>query len=214
VLDIAQNPAHWEEVVQKIQRGGEAGLRDGMEELYAALTDGVRARLVRSIEPQSVEDRLHEILMIVLEAIQRGELREPGRLMGFLKTVTRRRVVAHIRTASFQRRRFVTVDHMEPAAPAEQNPERRAARQEQLDRARGVLRRLSARDREILERFYFEEQPPEKICSEMKLTGTQFRLCKSRAIARCFELVRKGPAPAALAGQGRAQPVTLIQKTA
>jgi RNA polymerase sigma-70 factor, ECF subfamily len=212
VIEVSQIPAHWEEVVEKIQCGGEAGLREGMEELYAALTDGVRARLVRCIETQSVEDRLHEILMIVLEAIRRGELREPGRLMGFVKTVTRRRVVAHIRTASFQRRRFVTVDHMEPAAPVEQNPERRAARQEQLDRARGVLRRLSARDREILERFYFAEQPPGQICSEMKLTGTQFRLCKSRAIARCFDLVRKGSPTSAVAGGGRA--VTLIQKTA
>jgi RNA polymerase sigma-70 factor (ECF subfamily) len=214
VIESAQIPAYWEEVVEKIQCGGESGLREGMEELYAALTDGVRARLVRCIETQSVEDRLHEILMIVLEAIRRGELREPGRLMGFVKTVTRRRVVAHIRTASFQRRRFVTVDHIEPAAPTEQNPERRAARQEQLDRARGVLRRLSARDREILERFYFEEQPPEQICREMKLTGTQFRLCKSRAIARCFDLVRKGAAPAALAVQGHGQAAELIQKTA
>jgi RNA polymerase sigma-70 factor, ECF subfamily len=212
VIEVSQIPARWEEVVEKIQRGGEAGMREGMGELYAALTDGVRAGLVRCIEPQSVEDRLHEILMIVLEAIRRGELREPGRLMGFVKTVTRRRVVAHIRTASFQRRRFVTIDYMEPAAPVEQNPERRAARQEQLDRARGVLRRLSARDREILERFYFEEQPPGQICSEMKLTGTQFRLCKSRAIARCFDLVHKGvPASPGILGK---RAVTLIQKTA
>ena len=214
MIAIAQIPAHWEEVVAKIQRGGEAGLREGMEELYAALIDGVRSRLVRSIEAQSVEDRLHEILLIVLDAIRSGELREPGRLMGFVKTVTRRRVVAHIRTASFHRRRFVTVDHMEPAAPAEDNPERRAARQEQLDRARVVLRRLSARDREVLERFYFDEQAPGQICSEMKLTGTQFRLCKSRAIARCFDLVRKGAAPASFAVQGRGKALGLIQKIA
>jgi len=199
MFDFVQNPAHWEGVVQKIQRGGEVERREGMEELYTALTEGVRAKLVRSVETQAVEDRLHEILMIVLEAIQRDELREPGRLMGFVSTVTRRRVVAHIRTTSFQRRRFVTVDHMEPVAPLEENPERRAARQEQLDRARGVLRRLSARDREILERFYFEEQAPAQICGEMKLTRTQFRLCKSRAIARCFDLVRRNAATASLA---------------
>jgi RNA polymerase sigma-70 factor (ECF subfamily) len=213
-MEIEHIPAYWEEVVNKIQRGGEAGLREGMEQLYTALTDGVRARLVRGIEPQSVEDRLHEILMIVLEAIRRGELREPGRLMGFVKTVTRRRVVAHIRIAAFQRRRFVTVDHVEPAAPAEQNPEGCAARQEQLDRARGVLRRLSARDREIIERFYFAEQAPEQICREMKLTETQFRLCKSRAIARCFHLVRNGAAPASLADRARGQAAGLVEKTA
>jgi RNA polymerase sigma-70 factor, ECF subfamily len=131
VLDISEKPAHWARVVQNIQGGLGGQPRAAMEELYSALTSGVRATLLRAIEPQSVEDRLHEILVIVLEAIRRGELREPGRLMGFVRTVTRRRVVAHIRSASFQRRRFVTVDHAEPKAPVEDNPERRAERREQ-----------------------------------------------------------------------------------
>jgi RNA polymerase sigma-70 factor, ECF subfamily len=190
-------PAHWAEVVQKIQRGQDGGpqegcqegRQEGIEELYSALTAGVRGNLAHSVETQSVQDRLHEILVIVLEAIQRGELREPERLMGFVKTVARRRVAAHIRVAALQRRRFVTVEHVEPLAPAEQDPERCAVRGEQLDRVRKVLRKLGKRDREILERFYFKEQLPDQICGEMKLTGTQFRLFKSRAIARCFNMV-------------------------
>jgi RNA polymerase sigma-70 factor (ECF subfamily) len=197
--EIVQMHAHWAEVVRKIQIGDDTGLREGIQEIYTALTDGMRTRVARSVENQSVEDRLHEILVIVLEAIRRGELREPERLMGFVRTVTRRRVVAHLRGAAFQRKRFVTVDYIEPSAPSEQNPEKCAARREQLDRARKVLRTLGARDREILERFYFKEQAPTQICSEMKLTETQFRLFKSRAIARCFDMctsARRSLAPA------------------
>jgi RNA polymerase sigma-70 factor, ECF subfamily len=193
--DNAENALYWAGVVRKIQRGGGAGSREGIEEIYIALTNGVRARLVRSIETDAVEDRLHEILVIVVEAIQRGELRDPGRLMGFVQTVTRRRVVAHIRNASFQRRRFVTVDYIEPIAPLEDDPERCAARREQAARIRVVLRRLGARDREIMERFYFEQQPPAQICHEMKLTATQFRLYKSRAIARCCDFARERLSP-------------------
>jgi RNA polymerase sigma factor (sigma-70 family) len=205
--DKAENALYWADVVRKIQRGGEAGPREGIEEIYIALTNGVRARLVRSIESEAVEDRLHEILVIVVEAIQRGELREPGRLMGFVQTVTRRRVVAHIRNASFQRRRFVTVDYMEPIAPLDENPERCAARREQSARVRVVLRRLRERDREILERFYFEQQAPDQICDEMKLTATQLRLYKSRALARCFDFAQQGLSPVR-------QPLAQIAKTA
>jgi DNA-directed RNA polymerase specialized sigma24 family protein len=54
-----------------------------------------------------------------------------------------------------------------------------------------VLRGLSARDREVLTRFYLHEQSQEQICREMNLTGTQFRLMKSRAKARFGELGRR-----------------------
>ncbi len=178
--------AHWADVVAKIRSGDDAGMQD----LYVALSEGSYAGLIRNVDVQSVEDRLHEILVIVIEAIRGGELRDPRRLMGFVRTVTRRRVAAHIRSAVFQRRHFVVAGGVEPAAPFDQSPEARVAQHERLAGAMQVLRRLRARDREILERFYLWEQPPAQICSEMRLTATQFRLYKSRAIARCFDLAR------------------------
>lgn len=54
-----------------------------------------------------------------------------------------------------------------------------------------VLEGISARDREILTRFYLHEQTQQQICDEMNLTETQFRLLKSRAKARFGELGRK-----------------------
>jgi DNA-directed RNA polymerase specialized sigma24 family protein len=198
VLQIEQASADWTEVVRKIRVGDESAV----EELYAALSAGVRPTLLRSVETQSVEDRLHEILVIVLEAIQRGEVREPARLIGFVKTVARRRVVAHIRNAAFQRSRFVAVQNAEPLASFSRDPEWCAARVESVERTRRVLLHLTARDGEILERFYFKEEPPEQICREMQLTGTQFRLYKSRAIARCFHLAHPRP------------PVVILPRTA
>lgn len=50
---------------------------------------------------------------------------------------------------------------------------------------------LTARDREILMRFYLEEQSQDQICTEMGLTETQFRLLKSRAKTRFAEMSRK-----------------------
>ena len=50
---------------------------------------------------------------------------------------------------------------------------------------------LAALDREILMRFYLDEQSQDEICTEMGLTEMQFRLRKSRAKARFAELSRK-----------------------
>ena len=54
-----------------------------------------------------------------------------------------------------------------------------------------ALSRLVERDREILTRYYLHEQSQDRICAEMGLTETQFRLLKSRAKARLGELNRE-----------------------
>ena len=196
---FAEPFAQWVDVVGKIRSGDDAGVED----LYAALSDGVCASLFRNVDAQSIEDGLHEILIVVLEAIRGGELRDPRRLLGFVRTVTRRRVAAHIRSAIQGRQRFVPVGAVDPVAPVEQSPEERTAQREQVDRVRKVLNGLRPRDREIVERFYLREQVPRQICEEMGLTMTQFRLYKSRAIARCFDLARRTNAIVAACGVHR-----------
>ncbi|SRR5579883_114247 len=176
--------ARWVLLVEKILNGNERGV----EELYVILSQTVRASLAQTVHPSSVDDVLHEVLVIVLEAILNGGLRDPRRLMGFVRTIAQRRAVAHIRHAMFRRRRFVTMNVPEPSAPLRDSPENRLALRERTQRAQKLLRRLSLRDREILERFYLHEQPREQICGEMQLTETQFRLFKSRAIARCSRI--------------------------
>src|SRR5579862_5646642 len=99
---IDQRPGRWAEIVEKIRSDDESGV----EELYSALREGARNKLFRLVGPQSVEDRLHEVLLIVLEVIRSGELRDPERLMGFVRTVTRRQVAAHIRGAITGRKRM------------------------------------------------------------------------------------------------------------
>lgn len=184
-LDGAVTPSNWVVWTQQIRNGDEAGIAD----LYAALVPPLRARLSRVVSPEEIEDRLQEVLVIVLEAIRSEELRDPGRLPGFVSTVTRRQMAAHIRGQIIRRQRFV--EQVDRVQSLDQSPEERAARRERVEQLARFLRRLNARDREILERFYLLEQNVEQICQEMLLTETQFRLFKSRAIARCFDLARR-----------------------
>lgn len=177
----------WTAAVQQIRTGNELSV----ETLCAAVTECARAQLYQSVEAQSVDDHVQEVLMIVLAAIRNGELRNPECLMGFVRTVTRRQVTVHIRRNVIRRRRITSVESSElPAAPADESPEARLRLQERVALVRDVLERICSRDREILVRFYYKEQDSHQICREMQLTSTQFRLYKSRALAKCSELGR------------------------
>jgi len=180
--NTGESPEYWTDIVASIQRG-EA---HGVEELYRAISKGSSGKLFRSVDPQSVEDHIHEIVVVVLEAIHAREIRDPACLMGFVKTVTHRRVSLHIRTAMKHRRRMVSIeDGRDPRTPVHQSPEARASFKQKVHSVKKVIASLPERDREILLRFYYQEQAPEQICREMLLTATQFRLSKSRAIAKC-----------------------------
>ena len=82
----------WAGLVEKIRRNEP----DGLEELYRVFSRGVRFYLCRQLGPQDLDDRVHDTFIIVAQAIQRGELREPDRLMGYVRTIVRRQVAAQI----------------------------------------------------------------------------------------------------------------------
>ena len=65
-----------------------------MEELYAIFVKGVRYFLWRQLGPQDLDDKVHDVFIVILQSLQRGDLREPERLMGYVRTVLRRHVAS------------------------------------------------------------------------------------------------------------------------
>lgn len=174
----------WSSLVERIR----AGDPSAMEELYAVFAKGVRFYLWRQLGPQDLDDKVHDVFLIITQSIQKGDLREPDRLMGYVRTIVRRQVAAHIDTAVQSRRNQVSIEPGMTVRDCGLDPERMAIDRQSLDLAIRLLSSLPIRDREVLIRFYLKEQTPERICSEMDLTDTQFRLIKSRAKARYGEL--------------------------
>jgi RNA polymerase sigma-70 factor (ECF subfamily) len=197
--EVISDPVNWQGLVERIHGGDESG----MEELYRLFGRGIRYYLCRQLGHQELDDKVHDTFVIVVQAIRRGELREPDRLMGFVRTVVRRQVAAYIDDAVHSRRDELNLDLGIRVADRRDNPEQSAAFRQKVEFMREVLRALSARDREILTRFYLDEQSQEAICCEMELSETQFRLLKSRAKARFGEigkrkLQQKPPLPISL----------------
>ncbi|HTM47696.1 MAG TPA: sigma-70 family RNA polymerase sigma factor [Bryobacteraceae bacterium] len=162
-----------------------------MEELYRIFSRGVRFYLCRQLGPQDLDDKVHDTFVIVVQAVRNGELREPDRLMGFVRTVVRRQVAAQIDRAVQTRREQAELETTATMSDHRQTPEEAAILRQHEEVAEVVLRSVSGRDRDILTRFYLLEQTQQEICEEMHLSETQFRLLKSRAKARFGELGRK-----------------------
>ena len=181
------NAVQWSLLVEQIKAGEDAG----MEQLYKLFSRGIRYYLCRQLGPQELEDKVHDTFLIVVNAIKRGDLREPERLMGFVRTVVRRQVAAYIEHAVHMRREQADLETGISVADRKQNPEQEAMIRQKAELMKSALAALSQRDRDILVRFYLQEQPQEQICREMSLTETQFRLLKSRAKAKFGEIGRK-----------------------
>jgi RNA polymerase sigma-70 factor (ECF subfamily) len=177
----------WSVLVERIRQGDPAG----MEQLYAVFAKGVRSFLWRQLGPRDLDDKVHDIFLIVTQSIRRGDLREPERLMGYVRTVLRRQVAAYIEEAIHARRNEVEVEPGLYLTDRQISPERIILERQTQEVAMRLLRSLPERDRNVLTRFYLEEQPAEQICREMDLTETQFRLIKSRAKARYGELGKR-----------------------
>jgi RNA polymerase sigma-70 factor (ECF subfamily) len=182
--DLESEAVDWAALVGRVQRNDESG----MAELYRLFAKGIRFYLCRQLGAQEIDDKIHDTFLIVVKAIRRGDLREPERLMGFVRTVVRRQVAAHIDHLVHRRREHVNLDVGSRLADARRDPEQNAAFRQKTALMAEVLRDMSDRDREILTRFYLREQNQDQICDQMNLSETQFRLLKSRAKARFGEL--------------------------
>jgi len=194
--DDAKNPSttassgsgvDWAALVAQIKAGEDAGL----EFLYRQFSRGIRYYLCRHLGPEELDDRVHDTFLVVVQAIKKGDLREPERLMGFVRTIVRRQVAAYIDQAVQTRRDQADIECGVTVVDGKGDPEQQAIALQKKQLMKSVLDSLSKRDRDILVRFYLNEESQEQICREMDLTETQFRLLKSRAKARFGEIGKK-----------------------
>jgi RNA polymerase sigma factor (sigma-70 family) len=183
----ASHEVDWKIVVEQIRAGDPAG----EEALYRNLAAGARLFLQRKLGPQDIEDRVHNVFVIVVQAIRRGELREPERLMGFVRTVLNRQLGLAISGLIRTRERSIQLDSARHLTAVDASPEENALSIQKVALMKQALKQLSHREYEMLTRFYLREQPPEQIQEEMRLTPTQFNLLKSRAKAKLTDLVRR-----------------------
>jgi len=141
------------------------------EDLYA-LVDTFRGWVVTKVRrPEDVEDVLSETFLLVYEAMQQNRIRDPERMHGYVAVVLHRAVCREIWRQVEQRQTF-QVDKMQIID--ENTPETEYRRKERTGKVQHTVDLIpNARRREVVRRFYCEEQPAAVIVREMQITPSQ-----------------------------------------
>jgi DNA-directed RNA polymerase specialized sigma24 family protein len=156
------------------------------DELCQLLTRGISLLIRRRVDAQDINDQVQEVLLEVLSAIKADLVRCPEALAAFARSIAIRKSAAYIGARVKERALTVgPVDELGLRSSCHVAfPEQTYFDKERVEMARRALSCLHPREQEILRRFYVDEQAPEHICLQMKLTPTQFRLLQFRAKAR------------------------------
>lgn len=177
--------ARTDDVVELIRNGHPAGL----EELYA-MARNFTFFIMRQLGTDDIQDKVHDIFVTAATAISGGKLRDSARLTPFLTTLTRFYTYGQIDRRVVLRKYVIPLEHAN-IPDRHDNIEHNIYRQQKMRIVREILGSMPTRDRDVLHRFYVEEQTKEQICKEMNLTPTQFRLLKSKAKSTFAKLGRR-----------------------
>ena len=161
-----------------------SGDGSAMREFYDSFCSRTFRYLRHRLGTQDVADLTHDVFLTVVEAILRNELHDPARLMGFVRTVLHRKIAAHLRVTILRRKYEKDITEQFWIADSSMHPDRELEFRERAQLMRHILDSLSRKEREILDRFYLQEQSATQIRTEMQLTGTNYRVLKSRAKAK------------------------------
>lgn len=177
------------DLVRRIQESDAAA----EAELVARFSEGLSFLLRRWTRDLTIaEDLFQETFRLALEKIRKGEVRDPERLAGFLRSLAKNLSIEHYRRGS---RREVREEEIEAAAELtapETGQLGHLLRQEKAALIRQVLEELgSERDRQVLFRFYIAEEDKEQIRSDLGLTGPEFNLVLFRARRRYRDLYER-----------------------
>ncbi|MFY9821191.1 MAG: RNA polymerase sigma factor [Thermoanaerobaculia bacterium] len=174
----------------------QAGDRSAEAELVERFSHGLLLMLRRLAQNPTLADDLHqETFALVVEKIRRGEVREPEKLAGFIRSAARNLFIADRRKEARYRPLGEDREDEEGTrvelAIADRGPaplDRVLAGEE----ARQVQRLLAElrydRDRQVLLRFYLSDESKEEICADLEIEPGHFNQVIFRARERLREL--------------------------
>jgi RNA polymerase sigma-70 factor, ECF subfamily len=168
-----------------------APVADPVSHLTAVYRDypGLRALILRRVrDPDVAADILQDAAVTTLEKLRSGEIAHPEHVGGYLYRVALNHLRNHRRK---DRSGLSSADALNELPGLEHDPDwEKVGRPQWATAARRMLEEMPvARDRELLVRFYLDDEDKEKICRELLLSEEHFNRVLFRARNRFRELV-------------------------
>ena len=168
-----------------------AGDPQSEEVLVSQFSRGIRFYLKRMVsDSELLEDLFQDTFVIALKKIRNGDVREPKKLKYFLKGVAHNNAIDVIRRK--KRDNHIQDQNLDGHSSSGPNPATKLLKEERRNEVRRLLDELSSnRDREVLFRFYIEQDDKKDICVDLGLTSTHFNRVLYRAKQRFKEIYEK-----------------------
>ena len=136
-----------------------------------------------------VEDFSQDTFLTVIRKIRNGDLKQPESLGFFIASVARNHTIEQMR--GIRRRASEDLEHAEHVPDPAPSPLDQLQSTEQFQEIREVIGKLIPRYKELLLRYYINEEPKEVICRDLGLTSGVFDGVVHRARKRFQELYLK-----------------------
>lgn len=178
--------------VALIQRIG-AGDRAAETDLVLAFQASVRALVRRHARPADpiVDDLVQDVLHTVIMRLRENALNDPGALPAYVRST-----VVFAVTAEYRRRGRRGENDVNPESPESlpdpDEPAEHARRQQLRSAVHAVLAELTVpRDREVLHRYYLDEQDRDTVCAALSIDPEHFHRVLHRARTRLKQLLER-----------------------
>ena len=170
------------ELVQAIATQPPGQAADAEAELYRRLAPRVRLYGLRHLrDEQAAADLTQQVLLITLECLRAGRLREPEKLFSFVLG-TCRMVVTDLRRGTERRQKLLEQYSRESVTATAVPPP-------DLDRDRlaRCLERLPERERSVVVLSFYDERTSEDVAAFLGLSTVNVRVIRHRALGRLRE---------------------------
>ena len=171
-------------LARRVAGAGEEPDAAAEAELYRRLAPRVRLYGLRHLrDRQAAADLAQHVLLVALERLRAGEVREPERIASFVLGAARMTAMDMKRG---ERRREALLEKWVPASAGMtyEAPEPVALDAERLG---GCLEALPERERSVVVMSFFADKAADEVGAELGLTGGNVRVIRHRALARLRE---------------------------
>jgi RNA polymerase sigma-70 factor (ECF subfamily) len=174
-------------LARRIAEAGAAPDSAAETELYRRLAPRVRLYGLRHLrDRQAAADLVQQVLLMTLERLRAGKVREPERIASFVLGASRMTVLEMRRGT---RRRAALLETWGDAAEAFAAPEPLALDPDRLARC---LEALAERERSVVVLSFFADKQADEVGAELAISGGNVRVIRHRALARLRECMGAG----------------------
>ncbi|MGE5089391.1 MAG: RNA polymerase sigma factor [Candidatus Levyibacteriota bacterium] len=175
------------EIARRIAQAGHAPDSAAEAELYRRLAPRVRLYGLRHLrDRQAAADLVQQVLLMTLERLRAGKVRDPERIASFVLGSCRMTVLEMRRGT---RRREALLQTWGDMAEAFEAPELRVL---DPDRLAGCLDALNDRERSVVVLSFFADKQADEVGAELAISGGNVRVIRHRALARLRECMGAG----------------------